>query len=220
MNCPLCNIPFEEKKFTNIYGLEEKAFQCNQCGGLFFKKLSGFKIKEEEAKKLDNVNKNLLNTRFPLQNRKIVKCPDCGNKMSKYINPLFKDLLIFVCENCKGLFFNKGQLIGFVQKRKTKKQKSPEKELLSKIYKTQGKEALLKAIPVIMPNKAELEKKVKQKTEKEMAKLILDTYSWFLLPLSPLKGRFIVSIFLTLFPFLEDILAKIITQKDIKWRKF
>jgi len=204
MNCPLCKIKLRERKFKNIYGKEEKAYQCFQCGGIFLQNLGGLRIDRSEAKKLEEVNLPLLKTKFPLQNRKFFNCPLCLTKMEKYINPKYKDFLILFCSSCKGMFFNHGELLRFSQK-KEEDTSSREKEILRKIYESQGKEAVLKAIPIFFQDEAEIKKRMHAEIQKETAELLLKKFIPFLIPFVKLPGNIILNIFLTLIPFLKDI---------------
>ncbi|MEO0297422.1 MAG: zf-TFIIB domain-containing protein [candidate division WOR-3 bacterium] len=216
MNCPLCNINLEERKFKNIYGQIETSYQCFQCGGIFFSELSGLRIKEKEAEKLEEINLPLLKTKLPLDINKNFKCPQCNKKMGKYLNPKYKDLLILFCENCKGMFFNHGELLKFTRKKeeeisklKRKKEENlKEKKLFKKIYETQGKEALIKAIMVIYPDEKELKEKIKREYEKDLSYLFIQEFLGFLIPFSKFPINLIINILLTLLPFLKDTLKK------------
>ncbi len=215
MKCPLCNLNLKEKKFKNVYGQNEILFQCLQCGGIFFPSLSGLRIEEKEAEKLEEINLPLLRTKFPLDTEKNFKCPQCNKKMGKYLNPNYRDLLIFFCENCKGMFFNHGELLKFTRKKekkisklKGKEEFLKEKELLKKIYETQGKEALIKAMTVIYPNERKLKEKIKKEYEEELSYLFIQEFSGFLIPFSKFPLNLIINILLTLLPFLKDILKK------------
>ncbi|GEM_PF-5349986 len=207
MNCPLCRIRLRERKFKNIYGKEEKAYQCFQCGGIFLTNLGGLRIDKKEAEKLEEVNLPLLKAKFPLQNRKSFNCPFCRNKMEKYINPKYKNFLILFCSSCKGMFFNHGELLRFSQKRE-KNIYSKEKEILRKIYESQGKDAVLKAVPVLFPNEAEIKKRITREIQIDTMEFLLKQYMPFLIPFARFPGNVIINILLTLIPFLKDVLMK------------
>lgn len=212
MICPLCNLNLKEKKFKNIYGQNETSYQCLQCGGIFFPSLSGLKIEEKEADKLEEINLPLLRTKFPLDTERNFKCPQCNKKMGKYLNPKYENILILFCENCKGMFFNHGELLKFVRKKKEtilkykekEEEKYREKELLRKIYESQGKEALIQTIRTLYKDKEE----IKKEYEEELISFFLKTLLEFLMPFSKLKANIILNILLTLIPFIRDTIKK------------
>ncbi len=210
MNCPLCKIELKERKFKNIYGEEERAYQCFQCGGIFLENLGGLRVNKKEAEKLEEINFPLLKAKFPIQNRKSFRCPFCKNKMGKYINPLYKNFLILFCFTCKGMFFNQGELLRFSQKREKREKDmlQREKEILRKIYESEGKEALLKAIPVLLPDESEIKKRFKEEVDKKASQILLDHVLPFLIPFSRFPINLILNILLTLIPFIRNILIK------------
>ncbi len=213
MKCPFCKIELKEKKYKNIYGKEEKAFQCFQCGGIFFPQLGGVRISKEEAKKMEEINLPLLKKKFYLQERKNLKCPMCKKNLKKYLNPKYKNLLIFFCENCKGMFFNHGELVEFtkIKTRREEIAKLKEIQMLEKIYKTQGKEAALKAFPILFPDEKEIKLRVEREMQEEAGKYVLgllQEYLFFLIPFMRLPSNIITNILLLLFPFLKEIIPK------------
>jgi Zn-finger nucleic acid-binding protein len=107
MICPVCRYDMIVVEYHNI-----ELDYCNHCKGVWFD--SGelellFKSHDmEEAKVfLDGI----LNSREAVSSEKKRKCPICGHKMKKTATGKQLDILIDICRDEHGLWFDGGEVI-------------------------------------------------------------------------------------------------------------
>ncbi len=109
LKCPKCSGKLKQVKTKSHYGKEILVDQCSTCGGLWFDPREYYQISEDEVKKLDSVNKKLLDTETLTE--KDLFCPKDGNKMEKFKDPAIpKEIDIEICRKCGSYWFDRGEL--------------------------------------------------------------------------------------------------------------
>ncbi|MEN3046662.1 MAG: hypothetical protein ABDH49_06755 [Candidatus Hydrothermales bacterium] len=173
MKCPVCKIELTKKKFKNLNGNYKRVYQCFQCGGLLFENLLGLETDKEDCENLEEVYRPLLNATFPIQLRRIYKCPRCNKRFSKYLNSKYRDLFILLCKNCNTMFFNRGKFYKPISKNERRaklKDKDFSKDLIKKISERGGANSLSVAMEVLISNNN------KTKNKEELYDLFLNDF--------------------------------------------
>lgn len=108
--CPECGGSLKKVYAEANYGRYLLLDQCQNCGGIWFDRWELYFLKEDEANRLDPVDREML---FCLLS--FVKgsglCPECKVDLEPFKDPnLPKDAKIERCPQCNGLWLNRGEL--------------------------------------------------------------------------------------------------------------
>ncbi len=109
-SCPGCDGELNEVYAEAHYGRYLLLDQCQDCGGIWFDQWELYYLKEDEAERLDPVNKERLLA--PLSLRKGAGlCPECEVSLEPFWDlNLPEDADIKRCPGCSGLWLNRGEL--------------------------------------------------------------------------------------------------------------
>lgn len=108
--CPSCGGDLKEVYAEANYGRYLLLDQCNSCGGIWFDKWELYYLKDNEANRLDPVDRDRLLA--PLSSRSGPGlCPVCNIDLVPFYDPILpKDGNIKRCLGCSGLWLNRGEL--------------------------------------------------------------------------------------------------------------
>lgn len=117
-SCPGCDGELSEVYAEAHYGRYLLLDQCQDCGGIWFDQWELYYLKEDEAERLDPVNKERLLA--PLSSRKGAGlCPECKVSLEPFSDlNLPEDADIKRCPGCSGLWLNRGELSRYEERRK------------------------------------------------------------------------------------------------------
>ena len=107
MKCPRCKIQLEEKTIRE-YSYQIEVDECGNCGGIWFD--------ESELQKIENVREAVMweNRKLPKRRDQLkgLVCPKCkdGRLMKKAEHPRDEKVILDYCENCRGIWLDKGEL--------------------------------------------------------------------------------------------------------------
>jgi len=131
MRCPNCEREMEEVKVTSHYDTPIFVEQCSSCGGLWFDQLELFRIKHDQAGRLD---KSLLQ-KDKVFTKERLKCPRDGKELIVFHDPHFpEEIKVESCTQCRGFWFNRGEL-SHLQIHRNKKTKMADQKLREQIRK-------------------------------------------------------------------------------------
>lgn len=104
MDCPKCSGTLEEKTF----GGQLKVHRCNQCMGLWCNREMLPQMKKEW------MSDAVFDAGDPNRGRELneleeVKCPECGEEMTKTVDEKQQHIWLEVCEDCNGVWFDAGE---------------------------------------------------------------------------------------------------------------
>lgn len=108
MDCPVCIQPMNEIQFFNI-----KVDGCRFCGGIWFDAGELAKFIQKGS-----LPKRILTPTALTDARRTVKegerkCPRCGNLLEVVTH---QGVNVDYCQNCSGLWFDRGELLSVVEK--------------------------------------------------------------------------------------------------------
>ncbi len=119
--CPECGGYFKEVYAEAHYGRYLLLDQCKNCGGIWFDKWELYFLKEDEANRLDPVNREMLSSPFIFV-KGTGLCPRCEVDLESFQDPnLPEDAKIERCTQCNGLWLNKGELKKYTDHKTTLK---------------------------------------------------------------------------------------------------
>ncbi|MBP1687976.1 MAG: hypothetical protein H6Q33_4119 [Deltaproteobacteria bacterium] len=91
--------------------------QCPHCGGLWCDRWELYPVTAAAAKRLDGVDQPALQRSIQVPKRSL-ECPRCRARLSRFHDPtLPADARIERCPNCDGMWFNRGELRRFKERR-------------------------------------------------------------------------------------------------------
>ncbi|HBO84058.1 MAG: hypothetical protein A2073_01735 [Deltaproteobacteria bacterium GWC2_42_11] len=121
--CPSCGGQMKHVYAEANYGRYLLLDQCQDCGGIWFDRWELYHLKDEEAHRLDPVDKEKLLMPAPHSVEAGI-CPVCRVKMESFKDPnLPEDARIERCPQCNGLWLNRGELMKYVNHRMSIKKK-------------------------------------------------------------------------------------------------
>lgn len=83
--------------------------QCEHCGGIWFDKFELFQIDEDEARNLDQVDREML--RYPQGSSEEPLCPRCGIVLQAFSDPnIPPNIQMLMCGKCEGFWINHGAI--------------------------------------------------------------------------------------------------------------
>jgi len=126
--CPNCSIEMQFVSAVTATGRGLILDQCKRCGGIWFDRWELYAL---DLKKVDDIdNFDLEKLQEPLEINPVQKCPRCNMELRLFKDPaLSRDILIFRCHNCSGLWLNCGELKKY---KKHREESAKRKELTDK----------------------------------------------------------------------------------------
>lgn len=141
--CPKCNISLEEYFYQDV-----PLYKCPKCKGFWFQesrfgqtKDIGFEGLQDPDTLPQQETKNLETVEF-------LSCPECHTDLAGYIYAYSSGIQLYRCITCKGIWAGQAQLSAISQ--------------VLRDYKESLEEAKLKALPLILKVKEDMEKEEKQ----------------------------------------------------------
>jgi Zn-finger nucleic acid-binding protein len=110
LSCPGCGSLLKEVYAEANYGRYLLLDQCPDCGGIWFDTWELYYLKNEEASRLDPVDREKILV-FNSFKKRPDECPRCGVDLEPFHDHnLPKDAKIERCGKCNGLWLNRGEL--------------------------------------------------------------------------------------------------------------
>ena len=106
MKCPKCAGSMNE-----LQGLDFSADRCDQCGGIWLKD-SDIDVKQHVAA-VDSIDQSVEphnDNRADLNDVRDIQCPSCDVAMIKMIDRTQLSVDYEACPDCRGAFFDAGEL--------------------------------------------------------------------------------------------------------------
>src|SRR6185295_9504392 len=108
--CPGCGSLLKQVSAEANYGRFLLLDQCAGCGGIWFDTWELYYLKNEEANRLDPVDREKLLTLSSFK-KGPDQCPRCEVDLEPFQDPVLpKDARIERCSKCNGLWLNRGDL--------------------------------------------------------------------------------------------------------------
>jgi Zn-finger nucleic acid-binding protein len=109
--------------------------QCSRCGGIWFDRWEVLAVDPKKVDEIDNFDLDRLQE--PLEINPVQKCPRCGTILRRFRDPvLSREILIFRCSRCDGVWLNCGELKKYKRERERLKQKKPIDDRLDAVVKS------------------------------------------------------------------------------------
>ncbi|MEA2098393.1 MAG: zf-TFIIB domain-containing protein [Patescibacteria group bacterium] len=113
MKCPDCGGELKEVSTTSHYGIKIVLDQCFSCGGIWFDNFELHQIPKKEIQKIEKVDIDKLQENSFLGKGDNL-CPKCLTKLEIFKDYNFpKQLEAEYCQNCSGLWMNRGEATDF-----------------------------------------------------------------------------------------------------------
>ena len=128
MKCPDCEKKLKKVSTTSHYGAKIVLDQCSDCGGIWFDDFELHPIPKKEIEKIESVDIDRLQKKSLLSKRGNNLCPKCSIELEIFKDYNFpKQLEVEYCQNCSGLWMNRGEATDFKswQERKIAKSSEP-----------------------------------------------------------------------------------------------
>ena len=102
MNCPQCNLSFELPADS-----DNPVHLCRACGGTWIqgRALHAMLARSNDPAGIEETLDSILDLEFRQSRR---RCPSCSGRYLKAV--MVEDTELDFCANCKGLFFDPGEL--------------------------------------------------------------------------------------------------------------
>ncbi len=110
MICPNCKSNLKKVKILSVNkGFFIQLDQCPKCGGIWCDRYEAYQIPNKEAKKIDNLDINLVQKDTII--KKELACPKDNLILKQIKGPVIPEFLnINRCNKCQGIWFNQGEL--------------------------------------------------------------------------------------------------------------
>jgi Zn-finger nucleic acid-binding protein len=134
LQCPQCSREMTEVIAQAVPGSLIQLDQCARCGGIWCDKWELFPVDNDEAKRLDPVDEDRLRDSVELQ-KKDLYCPRCADALDIFADPILpKDIHLWRCRHCDGLWLNRGQFRRYKDYQKsTRLKKMSEAKVVAKL---------------------------------------------------------------------------------------
>jgi len=110
LSCPGCGSLLKEVCAEANYGRYLLLNQCTDCGGIWFDSWELYYLKNQEASRLDPVDREKLLTLTSFK-KGSDQCPRCEADLEPFHDPVLpKDARIERCSKCNGVWLNRGEL--------------------------------------------------------------------------------------------------------------
>ena len=110
LSCPGCGGLLKGVYAEANYGRYLLLDQCPDCGGIWFDSWELYYLKNEEADRLDPVDRGKLLSLASFR-KGSGECPRCALDLEPFHDPVLpKDARIERCSKCNGLWLNRGEL--------------------------------------------------------------------------------------------------------------
>lgn len=132
--CPVCGVEMKQVSARANPGTLIVLDQCGRCGGIWCDKWELFPVEPEEAKRIDPVDRALLQAPLPLPDKQLY-CPRCADRLQHFNDPLLPaDIQFQRCRRCEGIWLNRGQFSRYKDFQvKTRVEKRPDEERLRQL---------------------------------------------------------------------------------------
>lgn len=132
--CPECGGSLKEIYAEANYGRYLLLDQCQNCGGIWFDRWELYFLEENEANRLEQVDRGRLLSPLTLLKGSGL-CPECKVSLEPFRDPnLPEDAKIERCPQCNGLWLNRGELKKYKEHkaalRKRQKDLSQQRQIL------------------------------------------------------------------------------------------
>jgi Zn-finger nucleic acid-binding protein len=117
LTCPQCAGAMNEVKAEAITGYLLVLDQCPRCGGIWCDRWELYPVTAAAAAQLDGVDQISLQQPIRAADHQL-ECPRCRARMFRLRDPTVPaDARIERCPNCDGMWFNRGELRRFKERR-------------------------------------------------------------------------------------------------------
>jgi Zn-finger nucleic acid-binding protein len=117
LTCPQCATALNEVKAEAITGYLIVLDQCPGCGGIWCDRWELYPITAAAAEQLDAVDRMALQQPNQAADCQL-ECPRCRARLFRFRDPAIPaDARIERCPNCDGMWFNRGELRRFRERR-------------------------------------------------------------------------------------------------------
>jgi|YelNatPaOPRAMG01_1025707.scaffolds.fasta_scaffold08171_2 Zn-finger nucleic acid-binding protein len=116
MKCPNCSIDMKQCSVKITECSSVIVDQCSLCGGVWFDKNELYQFSEIPDSILA-IDKQVLAK--PVITKASLNCPVCGKPLTRYNDPVFKNMVVFmICRNCEGIWMNSKEIMNYAEFRK------------------------------------------------------------------------------------------------------
>ncbi len=125
LKCPDCRNNLHKVIAESKHGIKVRLDQCFGCGGIWFDNFELYSPLKIEIEKIESINLEKLREDLYLGTEEKL-CPKCGIRLDSFKDSNFpKELEVEQCENCGGIWMNRGEAVDFKVWQEEKK-KSPQ----------------------------------------------------------------------------------------------
>ncbi|MCR4286556.1 MAG: zf-TFIIB domain-containing protein, partial [Deltaproteobacteria bacterium] len=101
--------------------------QCPGCKGVWFDRWELYFLKAGSAASLSAIDVESLPAPRPADAQKPRQCPRCSKDLVRFKDPVFpEDSSVLRCQDCSGLWLNRGGVAGYGRKKASARAISPE----------------------------------------------------------------------------------------------
>ena len=123
LQCPQCKRAMAEVAAKAAPGSLIQVDQCGKCGGIWCDKWELFPLDGDESGRLDPLDEKRLREAISLPGATLY-CPRCAAALALFADPILpKDIQLWRCRHCDGLWLNRGQFRRYKEYQKTTRMK-------------------------------------------------------------------------------------------------
>ena len=104
MDCPLCQTPLARGSYEDL-----PVFRCSDCRGYLVESTRAHTIKRRAERETNQLQAEVLEEEQP-DSREPLACPRCRRPMDKEVVRLGADFHLDVCDECRFIWFDGGEL--------------------------------------------------------------------------------------------------------------
>lgn len=127
LSCPECALQLSQVYAEATYGRVLLLDQCPACKGVWFDRWELYFLKPGSAAFLSAIDVNSLPAPRAVGAQKPRQCPRCSKDLVRFKDPVFpEDSSVLRCNDCSGLWLNRGGVAGYGMKKASARAISPE----------------------------------------------------------------------------------------------
>ncbi|MEN3015383.1 MAG: zf-TFIIB domain-containing protein [bacterium] len=179
MYCPRCKslgqeVPLQQSMLSNI-----EINVCQTCGGIWFETKELGMATAVDKKEIEQLTQTLSQAKDIEKSQDMeMQCPKCSTNMFKYRYMYTSDIYIDSCEQCEGIWVDKGELLRIVNYLEEASKIDPEKEASIKLKLNQIKLEYQQREKEFIDSLVKMDDKAKNPLSRAFGEVLQSIYSF------------------------------------------